>query len=592
VVLLLAVVGALGARNAYLAAQDLQGARSGLSGLEGASLDEAGPTVEAALERVERADRRLSGASVSFLRWVPVLGRSIKAERAVAEAAESSLRGVSAVTTAVPALRVPGGLDAGGIRALADRLGPLAEQAREDLDELRGVRTAWTPRQVRTAVREADRELTQVVDLLDTGATGADLAAGLLGENGPRSLLVALGNNAELRGTGGYVSTFATGRVEAGRLDLRPFQDVDSVRDEPANARVVPAPPEYVEDYGPFRANTTLFREWTMSPDVPDAASVGAAAAGALLGQAPDIVLLLDVPALTGIVRLAGQDVTLADGSTVPTDRLTEALLVDTYAAAGTDSGAQAQRRAALRAAAGSTAASLLTGSASPGAVLREAARLARARHLAVWSADPAEQEALERLGLAGSADPEGDDLALISVNNLNANKLDYYVDRRVDVEVTVGRESAEVLQRLVLTNRAPEDLVPYVAGVDEPGTVVERVELSVARGAQFRSLRKDGGTTIGDVRPGAERTRVHTYVELARGQSVQLELRYTVAVEDGRYRLRLLPQPLARDASLLVSIVPAAGLSLATVGEDPRPGPVRREGPWAETEVLSVRAS
>jgi hypothetical protein len=191
-------------------------------------------------------------------------------------------------------------------------------QARQDLDELRGVRTEWTPRQVRTAVREADRELTQVVDLLDAGASGRTLRPGLLGESGPRSLLVALGNNAELRGTGGYVSTFATGRVEAGRLDLRPFQDVDSVRDEPASARVVPAPPEYVEDYGPFRADTTLFREWTMSPDVPDAASVGAAAAGALLGQAPDIVLLLDVPRLTGIVGWLAPDVTLPDGSTVP----------------------------------------------------------------------------------------------------------------------------------------------------------------------------------------------------------------------------------------------------------------------------------
>jgi hypothetical protein len=109
-----------------------------------------------------------------------------------------------------------------------------------------------------------------------------------------------------------------------------------------------------------------------MSPDVPDAASVAAATAGVLLGQAPDLVLLLDVPALTGIVRLGGQDVQLADGSTVPTDRLTEALLVDTYAAAGTRTVAQNQRRAALRAAAGRTAAALLTGSASPDAVLRE----------------------------------------------------------------------------------------------------------------------------------------------------------------------------------------------------------------------------
>jgi hypothetical protein len=591
-VLLLALVAAFGARNAYLAAADLAQARTGLAGLDDASLDEAAPGVEAALVSVDRANERLSGPSVSVLRWIPVLGRSIKAERAVARAAGSSLRGVAAVTSSVPALRAPGGLDVAAVRGLADRLDPLAEQARLDLAALRRVRTAWTPRQVGSAVQDADRELTPVVALLGSGAAGADLAAGLLGESGPRQLLVALGNNAELRGTGGYVSTFATGRIESGRVSLQPFRDVDSVRDQPSEARKVPAPAEYVEDYGPFLADTTLFREWTMSPDVPDAASVASAAAGTLLGQAPDVVLLLDVPALTGIVGLAGAPLSLPDGSSVPTDQLTEALLVDAYADAGTSGPAQTQRRAALRAAAGSTAASLLTGTQSPGVLLREMARLARGRHLALWSAEPAEQAALEALGLAGSADPEGDDLALVSVNNVNANKLDYYVDRQVDVEVTVGRDRAEVLQRLVLTNRAPADLVPYVAGVRTPGTVVERVELSIAQAAEFRSLRQDGAPTRGELRRGKERTRVHSYVTLARGRSVQLELRYSVPVTDGHYRLRLLPQPLARDAVLRLSVEAAAGLSLTTTGTAPSSGPVRRDGPWTESALVSVVAS
>jgi hypothetical protein len=445
---------------------------------------------------------------------------------------------------------------------------------------------------VGTALVDAHRELTPVVGLLDSAAEGADTLAGLLGEERPRNLLVALGNNAELRGTGGYVSTFATGRVESGRLTLTPFRDVDSVRDDPSTARKVPAPAEYVEDFGPFLADTTLFREWTMSPDVPDAASVAAAAAGELLGLAPDLVVLLDVPALTGIVQLAGATVPLPDGSTVPADRLTEALLVDAYANAGTSGDAQQQRRADLRAAAGSTAATLLTGGQSPEAVLRELVRLARGRHLAVWSSDPAEQRALEKIGAAGSADPQGDDLALISVNNVNANKLDYYVDRQVEVEVVVGRDRAEVRQRLALSNRAPADLVPYVAGVAEPGTVVERVEMSIAQAAEFRSFRRDGAMTTGELRRGAERTRVHTFVELSRGQSVELELRYSVPVQNGRYRLRLLPQPLARDAVLRVRIDAAPGQSLRSAAAEPMEGPVEREGPWTETEVLAVVAS
>jgi hypothetical protein len=591
-VLVLVVVAAWGARNAYLAARHLQDARAVLTGLQDAPLDQAGPRVDAALVSVDRAGDLLSGPSVSVLRWVPVLGRSIKAERAVARAAASTLLGVSVLTEAAPGLKTPGGLDVAALRDVADRLDPLAEQARQDVQGLPTVRTAWTPRPVGNAVVEAHRELSRVIRLLDSAAEGADLMAGLLGEERPRHVLVALGNNAELRGTGGYVSTFATGRIESGRITLAPFRDVDSVRDDPSTARKVPAPAEYVEDFGPFLADTTLFREWTMSPDVPDAASVAAAAAGELLGLTPDLVVLLDVPALTGIVQLADATVSLPDGATVPADRLTEALLVDAYANAGASGDAQQQRRADLRAAAGSTAASLLTGGQSPEAVLRELVRLARGRHLAVWSSDRAEQRALEELGAAGSADPEGDDLALISVNNINANKLDYYVDRRVEVEVEVGRDRAEVIQRVSLDNRAPADLVPYVAGVAEPGTVVERVELSIAQAAEFRSFRRDGEMTTGELRRGAERARFHTFVELSRGQSVQLELRYSVPITNGQYRLRLLPQPLARDAALRVDVHAAPGLSLRSVGPGSADGPVEREGPWTGTEVLSVVAS
>jgi hypothetical protein len=589
-VLLLALAGH-GARNAYLAAEDLQQARTGLSRLDDAALDEAGPAVDAALASVDRARSRLSAPSVGLLRWTPVLGRSIKAERAIARAAGSSLKGVQAITRAVPAIRTPEGFDLTAVRALGDQLPPLTRTAQGDLEAVRALRTEWTPQQVGAAVSDVDRELTRVVDLLDQAGRGADLAAGLLGEAGPRNVLVALGNNAELRGTGGYVSTFATGRLQDGRLTLDAFQDVAAVQDQPGQARKVPAPAEYVEDFGPFLADTTLFREWTMSPDVPDSASVASAALGELLGQAPDVVLLLDVPALSGIVQLAGSTVALPDGSTVPTDRLTEALLVDSYAAAGASPQAQLERRAALRGAAGSTATSLLTSGTPPGSVLREVARLAQGRHLAVWSADAEEQATLEDLGLAGSADPEGDDLALISINNLNANKLDYYVDREVEVTVTVGRDSAEVLQRLVLSNRAPEDLVPYVAGTAKPGTVVERLEFSIAQQAHLRSFQRDGSTANGELRRGAERTRVHTYVELARGESTAFELRYTVPVTNGRYRLRLLPQPLARDAALRVNVAPVEGLSIRGSDRARPAGPVRLHGPWNKVEVLSVVA-
>ncbi len=589
--LIVGIVAGLGVRNAVLASRDLEAARAGLQALETADVDieTALPAVDDAQQHVAEARERLSGPSVTFLRWVPVVGRSIDAERAVTRAAGSSLAGIRAVVDAAPDLRTEGGVDVEELSSLADRLDPLATQARADLVDLRLLRLDWTPGRVRAAVGKVDAALSPLIDGLEQAPAGIELALGLLGAQGDRQVLVALGNNAELRGTGGFVSTFATGTVQAGTLMLDPFRDVREVSDPPSATRKVPAPAEYVEDFGPFLADTTLWLEWNMSPDVPDAASVAANVAGELTGVTPDLVLVLDVPALARIIGLTGQEVRLADGSIVAGDELTDALLVDMYSTAGRGLQEQTARRSELRQAAGDAAATLLDAGASPLSLVRELGRLARGRHLAIWSANNAEQAELERLGLAGSADPVGDDLALISVNNLNANKLDYYVERSVDVEATVGLNHVDVVQRVRLHNQAPDELVPYVEGTGRPGTVIERLEFSLSPEAELTSFVRDGAPAGADLRTGIERARLHAIFELPRGASTEFELRYTVPVRDGRYRLRMLPQPLAEDAQLSVTVSPAPGLSMQLVDDPDAQGPVTSSEPWLQSRLIDV---
>ena len=143
-------------------------------------------------------------------------------------------------------------------------------------------------------------------------------------------------------------------------------------------------------------------------------------------------------------------------------------------------------------------------------------------------------------------------------------------------------------MQRVRLANQAPADLVPYVEGTEGPGTLVERVELSLAPQARVTSFLRDGAPALAELRPGVERSRVHTFIELPRGAVTEFELRYSVPIEDGRYRLRLLPQALGRDASLALTVSPADGLTLTRTDEAAE-GPIRRTGPWSETEVVDV---
>ncbi len=594
-VLLVLALGALAGVSALLAARELQEAESALRSLDtgAADLVLVERAVGQAQDSVSDAQSRLDALPVRLAAAVPVLGRSFAAERAAAEVSGSTLAGVRAVVQAAPSLRVSGGVDVDALSRLGAQLQPLAARASTDLAALREQPLGLTPGPVREGVGDAEAALAPVVEGLSRGAQGAAVAATVLGGDEPRQVLVALQNNAELQGTGGYVSSVAPGRLVEGRLELEPFQLVEEVNDLPGSTRTVPAPPEYVEDFGVYLADTTLWRTWTMSPDVPDAASVTARVAGELLGTAPDVVVLLDVPALAALVDLGGGQVRLPSGEVVLAENLVEALLVNAYVETGASIEDQLDRRAALAAAAGETVPQLLAEGAQPLDLVRELGRLARGRHFAVWSARPVEQVAFEELDVAGSADPHADDLLLVSANNLNANKLDYYVDRSVSVSVTVGPEEAEVVQRVELVNRAPADLVPYIAGLDTPGIASERIELSVSPRARFTSLRRDDGPAEGDVRTGSERTRVHTFVQLVRERPVSVELRYTVPVEDGHYRLHLLPQPLARDAALEVLVQAAQGWRLdAVTGADREGSRAVRRGLFAERELVEVRVS
>jgi hypothetical protein len=558
--------------SALRAADALEQARADLSAATSASQAPA----EAVLDSVARADQRLADArahldnpAVAVVSRLPVLGRSWRVEIAVVDAATAVLAPVEAVESALPALRRPGGVDLAALDRLLTVLEPAAQAARRAQERLAATSTAWTPPPVRRGAEEAEESLAPAVDAVTRATAVARLATGLLGGEGDRQVLVCLMNNAELFGVGGNVSSFATGRTTAGRLELSPFRDTVDVADPPERARRVPADPELVEDYGVFLADTTLWRTWGMSPDVPAAAPVAAAAAGVLLGTTPDVVVLLDVPAMVDLIALTGQPLQLPDGAVVPTDQLADALLVDSYERAGDRTADQDARRNALQAAAGRAATSLLSGAVSPLETARTLGRLVSGGRVAVWSGRPREQALLEQVGAAGAVGaPQDGDLAHVGVNNLNGTKLDRYVERQVEVDVVVGPQVAEVVQRVRLVNAAPEDLVPYVAGTAAPGTLDERVELSASPRASVTGFTHDGRPPRGGVRRGEERTRAHAYIGLPRGDATELELRYEVPVEDGRYRLRVLPQPLAVDATLDLQIDPVQGTRV-----------VRREG-------------
>lgn len=564
VLLPLLILTAWGATAAVLARDHLLQARDGLTGLGGSgALDQ--PAVElavaAAREDARRARDLLAQPGPALLARVPVLGRSLAAERSAAAAASALLDAASRLLPVIAEVGgQPGSPDLRALARLRTELLDAAQDVRGPLVDLRTTPLGLTPGPVRRAVLEARTRTDGAEDLLARAADGVGALSGILGAEGPRSVLVAVMNNAELRGAGGYASSIAVLRTDRGTVTIGAFQDTNDFTARPKQAVRVPAPPDFTRRYGRFLADSTLWKNVLMSPDVPASAQVACNVAKVAPGVACDAVLLLDVPALARLATLTGP-VRLPSGELLEGDELLRGLLVDAYEGVQENKEQQA-RRAGLRAAADRALADLVArplGGLEATKVLVEAAR---GRHLAVWSARPAEQSALVRAGVAGSADPAGDDLNLVAVNQLSAAKLDYYMRREVGVSAVVGRRRATVTQRVRLELEMPAGLTEYVTGVYDE-RFFGLLELAVARDAEVFSVRRDGVAVEHTLVPDTGSQRVVFNAVVDNHSSAQWEVVYAVPVRDGAYRLELLPQPLARDARLELDVRAADGLRL-----------------------------
>jgi hypothetical protein len=547
------------------------------------------------LATVNSADALLHQPGPRLFGLVPILGRNVDAERAVSEAAAAALRAGLTLTRSTGGLGDGhGGVDLARMRAAGASLAAAATSVRPALDRLARQSTGWTLPPVTTGVRQARDQLLGLDGRLARGAAGLDGLAGVLGSSGQRTVMVGLMNNAELRGAGGLLSAYATGTISNGHMSLTPFRDVNEVAQRANRARRVPSPADYHAAYGSYLADSTLWKNVPMSPQGDEAAQVLSAVAAASLGVRPDVVVLCDVAATAGIISATG-NVTI-EGESVSGSELTRRLLVDSYGDGSLSSSKQTVRRRALTSAASQAFDRLRQNATATPSLLHALMNAVAGRHLLVWSARPGEEQQLTTAGIAGSVDAAGKDVALAVTNNLGdsatlGNKLDYYVERHLAVDVRLSPSSATVVQTLTLHNGTPPGLGPYVAGVTHPNEVSELLSMDAAGAATLTSFTHDGRPEAVDVSRADGGQRVTTFVQLPSGATVTYTLTYRLPLSDGRYRLLLVPQALATPAQLNLRISAADGSSLGvTSGVDqPRDGRIHVQGLWDDVRNITV---
>lgn len=552
--LLIALVVAGSATYVFAAA--VPKLRSVRSVLSGDPSDLGSSRLREAAADLAGARRALNSVPGRILRIVPVARQNVRAIDALAADAGDVLSDARRLRRVVDATGARGLTQRGSVRmqALDDlRLALGAQTASlSDLEEtVRARRSGWMLPPVWDAFEAVHERVAPLDAAAERAHAALRLAPEMLGGSGRRRYLALLINNAELRGAGGILSGVGTLSVDDGEVTLGRF---DYYADLAApSSGLVDQPPDLRRRFGRY-LRVGPWINATASPDLPEVAEYVAGLYEGATGVRTDGAVIIDPRGLAALLSPGETIAAPGSGEKLTSSELPRYVYSDAYAIFGAESG----RRSALL----SLGPALLRRALHGGFERDELERLGeavRGGHVRVVSFDPRERAALERLEVSGDLqDEDGSaDQVLVTVQNLGADKLDYWVRRSIAHDCRIEDAGRAICTTTVeLRNRTPGGLPPYVVQETKRyGTYKGYIEVYVPRKAHVTTVSLDGVSPKVYTEREDGRLSLGTNFSLPQGRTTVATVAYELPLRDGRYSLEIAPQPLVHDAGLEVAL-------------------------------------
>ena len=467
---------------------------------------------------------------------VPFVGPNLSAVRTVAESLDRIADEVAVPLAGLAGelgqrgLIDDGSLDLDFIRRAQAPVRSAADALEATERELAGVRRSQLVTQVVDGVIEVEALVESLSGVIGPVHDVTRMLPGLLGDEAPRSILVMLQNNAELRSGGGITGSFAELRAEGG--DIRLVRQADSSEFGPRSRPILAVPESTTAIHGDIVGR--FVQNATTTPDFDLSARLASAWWEDLTGRAPDTVIAVDPLVLRSLLTVTGP-IVLDGGTRIERDGFMRSVMVDPYLTL--DSSEQTRFFQQLTE---SYFAALMTSDASPEAWIRALAEPLEEGRISVWSAHGEEAEVLAGTSVAGPLARHlaaGDHAFAVYLNDTTGAKMDSSLT--VELATAVGScradEQPQVAVRVHLKNEAPEDAgtawPASMTGAGHWGVPAGEIGTSVAVAAPEGWF--FGGTTVDGTRKGTvdvEDSGLPTSaveVELAPGESAEIEVRF-----------------------------------------------------------------
>ncbi|MFM7623929.1 MAG: DUF4012 domain-containing protein, partial [Actinomycetota bacterium] len=248
----------------------------------------------------------------------------------------------------------------------------------------------------------------------------------LAGFDRPKRYMISFQNSAEARGTGGILGAYAIIEINRGKLTV--VRASSNVGLQHLSTLPVKHSDEYFELYG---NNPGIWQNANLSPHLPYGALNYLELWRLQTTEELDGFIATDPIALSYFLNAVGT-VTLPDGFQITTENVVEETLKTAYKRYETDNMARKEFLVTIMK---STFDELLAGKFTFRKIPEALSKSIEDNRFLLFVTNQETQIENERTRLAGSLKEEVNNEYRVVIQNTDASKLDYYLDREVDIE-------------------------------------------------------------------------------------------------------------------------------------------------------------
>jgi hypothetical protein len=375
----------------------------------------------------------------------------------------------------------------------------------------------------------------------------------LAGTDKPKRYLIAFQNSAEARGTGGILGAYAIVEFKKGSLKVIATGSNEPLYGSSLEKIPIDMPDEYKRLYG---ENPAILQNSNLSPHFPYGAEIWLALWKKEFGQSLNGVIAIDPTALSYILRSTGP-ITLNSGEKITSENLVAGTLKDAYKRFEKDNKARKQYLVDIM---NATVKLLNSGEYSKLKMAQAIRDGIVANRILFYSTDESAQKKLSETRLGGFMSLEGNNEFRTVIQNIDAGKLDYYLDRSVAIESKSCEKDRQTQVRIRVTNtlKTGVGLSPYVltrADKGKPASLVTgahrfKVFIYGPTNARLVSVSRENRTAdLGGASVERKRPIYVSDVDLAPGASEELLANFSGGVG----KISFVDQPLVLETKLSI---------------------------------------